>query len=99
MESNENVSEKYRKYLLKITYDNQSYYTMSGADFEDEEKDKVLINSNKQLILFSDIASLLHAIKVGEYYFDRDNLQKWEAAFSSSDGPYTEIDLDIIGSP
>lgn len=95
----ENASEKYRKYLLEITYDNQCYYTMSGADFEDEEKDKVLINSNKQLVLFSDVASLLQAIKKGEYYFDKDNLQGWEAAFSSADEPYTEIDLDIIGSP
>lgn len=99
MEFEENVSEKYRKYLLKITYDNQYYYTMSGLDLEDEEKDKLLIDSNKQLVLFSDVARLLKAIRKGEYYFDRDNLQKWEAAFSSSDEPYAEIDLDILGRP
>jgi hypothetical protein len=98
MESNENVSEKYRKYLLKVTYDNQYYYTISGADLEDEEKDKLLINSNKQLVLFSEVASLLQAIKKGEYYFDRDNLQRWEKEFSSSDEPYAQIDLDILGS-
>ena len=99
MESNENVSEKYRKYLLKVIYDNQYYYTISGADLEDEEKDKLLINSNKQLVLFSDVSSLLQAIKKGGYYFDRDNLQRWEAAFSSSDEPYAQIDLDILGKP
>ncbi|OQP42716.1 hypothetical protein A4H97_11140 [Niastella yeongjuensis] len=93
----ENVSEKYRKYLLKIAYDNQYYYTVAGADLQDEEKDKLLINSNKQLVLFSDVASLLQAIKKGEYYFDRDNLQKWEKEFSSSEEPYAEVDLDIVG--
>lgn len=99
MEIDENVSEKYRKYLLKITYDNQDYYTISGADFEDEEKDKVLINSNKQLLLFSDVARLLKAVKEGEYYFDRDNIQKWAEEFSSSEEPYAEVDFDIIGKP
>ncbi|MBO9205280.1 MULTISPECIES: hypothetical protein [Niastella] len=99
MEFIENASEKYRKYLLEITYDNQCYYTVSGLDLEDEEKDKLLINSKKQLVLFSDVASLLKAIKNGDYYFDKNNIQKWEAAFSSSDGPYAAIDFDILGKP
>jgi len=99
MESKENVSEKYRKYLLKIIYDNQDCYTITGADLEDGEKDKLLINSNKQLVLFSDVASLLQAIKKGEYYFDKDNLQKWEKEFSSAEEPYAEIDLDILRRP
>lgn len=99
MEIDENVSEKYRKYLLKIIYDKQDYYTISGADFEDEEKDKVLINSNKQLLLFSDVVRLLKAVKEGECYFDRDNILKWAEEFSSSEQPYAEVDFDKIGKP
>jgi hypothetical protein len=99
MESEEDVSEKFRKYLLEITYDNQDYYTISGADLEDEEKDKLLISSNKKLVLFSDVARLLKAVKNDEYYFDRNNIQKWVKEFSSSDGPYAAVDFDIIGKP
>jgi hypothetical protein len=64
MEFDEDVSEKYRKYLLRITYANQDYFTISGADLEDEEKGKVLINSNNQIVLFSDVTHLLKAIKM-----------------------------------
>ncbi|WP_212002732.1 hypothetical protein [Chitinophaga sp. HK235] len=64
------ASEKYQKYLLQIILKGRIYYTVSGADLTDHDKDKLLVNNQRQLVLALTISDLSTTIEYEEY-FDR----------------------------
>ena len=71
------ISEKYRKYLIKIKISDSSYYFIHGADITDDYKDKLLIDSNKKILLFGKLEDLFNYIEQSNYLFDVDNFKKW----------------------
>jgi len=89
------ASEKYRKYLIKLTSDNSSGYCVWGADMENGEDDKFLIKDNKVLV-FRSLEDL--RLKISEYeayFFDKLNFASWirEEKFETE---YSEIDIDRL---
>ena len=63
------ISEKYRKYLLEIVFEEQKYYTVFGADLSDKEIDKLLVNADGSILLFSVPTDLLSLILKSTSFF------------------------------
>lgn len=90
------ISEKYRKYLLSSKYKNGSYYMVAGADLEQNEEDKVLISTDSKIMLFSNIMSIAEYVKNANSCFDHSNLIEWAEFLNTLSKPYAFINLDSI---
>lgn len=90
------ISEKYRKYLLEVIFEKQRYYTVFGADLSDNELDKLLIDKDKKLILYSSYEDLLTIIRTTTYFFDTKTLQEWAKDIEGIKSPYATISLDVL---
>lgn len=69
MDATNHISEKYRKYLLEIIFEGQKYYTVFGADFTENETDKLLVDVNGKMLLFSSPDDLLSSILKSTSFF------------------------------
>ncbi|WP_160716325.1 hypothetical protein [Chitinophaga solisilvae] len=97
MKKIDNISERYRKYLLQIVFEEQMYYTVSGADFSDQETDKLLVDADGNILLFSLPADLLSVILKGTSFFDNGILQEWAREINGIEESYAVINLDLLG--
>jgi len=92
------ASEKYKKYLLQVTYNDETYYTVSGSDFSDNETDRLLTDAAGNICLYTDLPSLRKGIAEGEVTFDTANLQAWAKDINETDTAYTGLDLSSLKS-
>jgi len=71
-----NASEKYRKYLIELQFNDLCVFTVWGTDMEDGE-DKLLVNDEKVIVLKNaiNIKSILK--KIENPYLDKENFRRW----------------------
>lgn len=89
------ISEKYSKYLLEVVFQEQTYYTVFGADKSDQNVDKLMVNADQHILLFLTPAAVFSTILAGNHFFDSESMQAW-ALEGSAILPYTSIDLDVL---
>lgn len=90
------ISEKYRKYLLEIVFAEQKYYTVFGADLSDKEIDKLLVDADGSILLFSMPTDLLSLILQSTSFFDNGVLQEWAREINGIKEPYAVINFDVL---
>src|SRR4051812_10533995 len=96
MTSNADISEKYLKWIVRITADCKNYYTLAGIDKSDPDIDKVLVDNDNKLLLFDRITQLMAYIKRGENLFDRTNTLKWVKALQPPFRSTSSFDFDLL---
>jgi hypothetical protein len=92
------ASEKYKKYLLQVVYNDETYYTVSGADLSDNEATRLLTDADGRICLYPDLPSLRKGIEEGVITFDTPNLQTWGKDINETDTAYTGVDFSSLQS-
>ncbi|HWA04908.1 MAG TPA: hypothetical protein VG961_00060 [Ignavibacteria bacterium] len=70
--------EYYRKYVICIILNKKKYFTLWGADNEDRENDKFILNKFGKIALFKNVTELLDLIKSNEIVlFDKSRTRRW----------------------
>ncbi|MEV4886792.1 hypothetical protein MRBLMN1_005359 [Chitinophaga ginsengisegetis] len=90
------ISEKYRKYLLEVLFAEQRYYTVFGADFTQNEIDKLLVDADANILLFPLSTDLLSTILKSTSFFDSGVLQAWAKEIWGIEEPYSVINFDVL---
>ncbi len=94
---NNSISEEYNKYLVKIIFSSNEYYTITGIDPELGDDD-VFLSNGKGVLLFPSLEEVkLYINKEENSIFDSVNSKKWINSLSS-DVPYTNYDFDLVES-
>lgn len=88
------TSEKYRKYLLEVLFEEQMYYTVWGSDLSNNDTDKLLIDADNNILAFQTPAALLTAILKANSFFDNEMLSKWAKEAFGIEKPYATINFD-----
>lgn len=71
------ASEKYRKYLIALQFNEVNVYTVWGTDMLDEEEDKLLVKGDK-LLCFKQLNEVKQKLSNIEHPFlDVANFEKW----------------------
>jgi hypothetical protein len=96
MKDTNEISEKYGKFLLEIVLAEQKYYTVFGADISDSDIDKLLVDADGSLLLFSTPIALLSLIPENTSFFDNNTLQEWAKEINGNKEPYAVIYLDDL---
>src|SRR5688572_64210 len=92
------ASEKYKKYLLQVVYNDETYYTVSGADMSDNDNVRLLTDADGKICLYADLPSLRKGIEEGVVTFDTPNLQAWGKDINETDTAYTGFDFSSLKS-
>ena len=92
------ASEKYKKYLLQVVYNDETYYTVSGADLSDNDTVRLLTDADGKICLYADLPSLRKGIEEGVVTFDTPNLQAWGKDINETDTAYTGFDFSSLKS-
>lgn len=92
------ASEKYKKYLLQVVYNEETYYTVSGADMSDNDTVRLLTDADGKICLYADLPSLRKGIEEGVVTFDTPNLQAWGKDINETDTAYTGFDFSSLKS-
>lgn len=90
------VSERYRKYLLEIVFVEQKYYTVFGADISDNYIDKLLVDADGSLLLFLSPMDLFSLIPKNTSFFDNGALQEWTGRVAGIIDPYAVYFFDDL---
>lgn len=98
MNSNQDISEKYRKYLLAVRLSGKVYYTVWGADLTSETQDKWLTDIGGHILLFVSPEVLYTEVLLMDDVFDKTQTQDWALAMAGSSDPYYIVDLDLLNS-
>lgn len=70
--------EYYRKYVTCLILSKKKYFTLWGADCEDREIDKFLLNQSGKIVLFKNVTELFDSIKSNELVlFDKKRTVRW----------------------
>lgn len=70
--------EYYRKYVTCIILNRKKYFTLWGADSEDRENDKFILNKFGKIALFKNVPELFDSIKRNELVlFDKSRTGRW----------------------
>ncbi|NML40659.1 hypothetical protein HHL17_25910 [Chitinophaga sp. G-6-1-13] len=96
----QDISEKYRKFLLEVRLSGKVYYTVHGADTSDASyDDKWLTDTDDNILLFSSPDDLYAEILRMDETFDKTQMQTWAVARLGSNEPYAMVDLDLLEKP
>lgn len=91
------ISEKHKRYIIEVSYNNKEYYTLWGADLTTfNEEDKVLINEKNQFLLFSSIKGLLDYLKTSKNLFDERSTINWLKEIIDPVEPHSFINIDVL---
>jgi len=90
------ISEKYCKFLLEIVFAKRKYYTVFGADTSDNNIDKLLVDPDGSLLLFSTPMALLSLVPKNTSLFDQEALQEWAREMNGITKPYAVISFDDL---
>lgn len=96
MKDTNEISEMYGKFLLEIVLAELKYYTVFGADISDNDIDKLLVDADGNLLLFSTPMALLSSIPENTSFFDNVTLQEWAKEINGIKEPYAVIYLDDL---
>jgi len=89
------ASEKYRKYLIELQFNEVNVYTVWGTDMGDEEEDKLLVK-NEKLLCFKQLNDVKRNLSPIEHPFlDVENFEKW-AVEEEFDQCYNTNDLRLL---
>ncbi len=70
--------EYYRKYITCLIINKKKYFTLWGADSEDREEDKFILNKFGKIALFEDVTELFDSVKNNELVlFDKNRIGRW----------------------
>lgn len=70
--------EYYRKYVTCIILNKKKYFTLWGADSEDRENDKFILNKFRKIALFKNVTELFDLRKSNEIVlFDKSRTRRW----------------------
>lgn len=90
------ISEKYRKYLISFIISGVEYFSIWGTDLEDEEIDKLVLNSEGDLILSTDFNDLRGFLLDNEHLlFDKMNFLSWLKELKEIK-PYASYNLNLV---
>ena len=94
---NNEVSERYRKYLIQIQVKETFYYLVWGTDMTDpEQQDKLLLDQENQILVFPRIDQLADFItKQSVSLYDEANFLPWAAELTGTDANAL-YDLDYL---
>ncbi|GAB3341494.1 hypothetical protein GCM10027299_55750 [Larkinella ripae] len=91
------LSETHQKYIIQIHLQESIQYIVWGTDLSDsEQQDKLLVNHQQAILLFSRIDQIKEAIAQSTaILFDENNLIPWANSFPDSEVD-TVYDLDYL---
>lgn len=98
MNSNPDISEKCRKYLLEVRLSGKAYFTVWGADRTSDEQDKWLTDIDGHILLFVSPEALYTEVLLMDDVFDKTQTQDWALAMAGRNDPYYTVDLDLLNS-
>lgn len=77
MSKNFKKSELYRKYIIKLTFQNFDLYTVWGTDMIDDENDKFILERGI-LLVFRSLSELKEKLRnISHSFQDEENFKKW----------------------
>jgi hypothetical protein len=92
----DDVSETYRKYVIKIKLSNGNcYYSLWATDLNDKDFDYLLVNATNKILVFSRIVDLLSYIRESGGLIDEDNTKKWVSMYKNEKA-YSTYDLTSL---
>lgn len=91
------LSEKYRRYVVELRYQQQRWYILWGPDLTTRrEPDGLLVNRQGQILIFKEIAIVIRYIRQGNFLpYDAINFKRWAQHYEGA-GAYSGSDLDRI---
>lgn len=90
------ISEKYRKYLISFKILDTEYFSIWGTDIENGEIDKLVLNSEGDPMLSTDINGLRNFLLDNEQLlFDKKNFIFWLSESKEAE-PYTSYNLSLV---
>lgn len=91
------ISERYRKYAVELCYRKLCVYPLYGADLATQNQDdKLLLDTNGQILTFEDIHQLKQFILSSKsLLFDRGNTILWAKNFAGKQA-YSTYNLDYV---
>lgn len=99
MSYNNDISEKYEKWIMRIILKGRYYYILWGNDTTTFNHDtNVLINENRFLLLFTNIKSLIEYIIKSDTVFDKESTLNWVKKLKPPIRSYTTFNIDLLKS-
>lgn len=98
----DNISDKYRKYIISITYKDKLYFYIEGQDMENEAEDKLVLDKDDQFFLYNSLNDLFLFLGSDEAgLFDLPNFTSWlkeikNPALEMGDYSYTNRNFDSL---
>jgi len=90
------ISEKYQKYLVEITYQGASWFSVTGTDAIDNDADKILVDKQGRILLFANREDLRKHLLNTNDFFDSIRLQAWAVESNNIVHPYALLNLDVL---
>lgn len=81
------ISEKYRKYLCKVRWQQQDYYVIWGTEMFGETQDRFLTDRYKRIMVSRNSQKLFRYVLDNQIdsFADTENIQSWLAEFAPLD--------------
>ncbi|MEZ5017039.1 MAG: hypothetical protein R2800_08290 [Flavipsychrobacter sp.] len=95
-EHNEKLSNEYDRFVVRVHYKGEEYYTLRGGDWQDNYFDKVLLDGEESLLLFKTIDNAIDYAKNWENLFDKENWEAWLSQIKLPIEPGLSINLDLL---
>ncbi|MDP3445316.1 MAG: hypothetical protein Q8T08_20855 [Ignavibacteria bacterium] len=89
------ISEKYKKYIIEIKLNGKKKFFISGMDISKEDADFLLIDSNGKILIFNDVHLIEKFILETKGLLDKDNFLNWIRELKDYK-PYVSYDIDKI---
>ncbi len=88
------ISEKYKKYIIELNLNGEKKLLISGMDISNEDKDFLLLDKNGKVLLFNDFFQIKEYI-LNEELLDNYNFQRWIKELKNK-SPYVCYNVDNI---
>ncbi len=88
------ISEKYKKYIVGLKLNGEDKLLVSGMDITNEYKDFLLLDKDSKVLLFNDFSQIEEYI-LNEELLDNNNLQSWVKELKNKK-PYVSYNIDNI---
>ena len=89
------ISEKYKKYLVEIKLNCEKKLFVSGMNISKDDEDFLLIDGQGKILIFNDFHQIKQFIIDEKSLLDRDNLHRWAQELENRK-PYVSYDVDKI---
>ncbi|OSZ78967.1 hypothetical protein CAP35_12175 [Chitinophagaceae bacterium IBVUCB1] len=96
MQTNREISAKYDKWIIKLIIKRKAFFVFWGNDKTDEDKNKMLLDSDDNLLLFKSPSAVLSYLGKKKSLFDDKNIRKWHKDFKKPGRADIIIDIDLL---